>query len=61
MFTVEIFAFLLLLPSFDCIRETHIAHLLSVDANTIYEGNVMQMCIEDLKDRSIIPKELSLK
>lgn len=41
--------------------EVKIAHLLPVDANTIYEANVMQMCIEDLKNRSILPMEINLK
>uniref|UniRef100_A0A914E165 guanylate cyclase n=1 Tax=Acrobeloides nanus TaxID=290746 RepID=A0A914E165_9BILA len=32
-----------------------------MNANTNYEAQVMQMCIDDMKIRSILPKELNLK
>ena len=61
MATVGILFFLILLDKVTSIREIRIAHLLPMNANTNYEAQVMQMCIDDMKIRSILPKELNLK
>jgi hypothetical protein len=61
MLAISILLVFLLTIGSAFLREVRIAHLLPVDANTLYEAQVMQLCIEDLRNRSILPRELNLK
>jgi hypothetical protein len=53
--------FLIFLPLLVYGNEIRIAHLMPSDSHTVLEANVMQIALNDLRNRSILPREMELK
>ena len=61
VFTLLIFAIARFPSLCDGKIRVSLAHLMPNNPNLMYETHVLKLCATDLKERSIIPRELSLE